>query len=327
MTTTAWLALLLTAQAHHDVAVSQVPTATLPEVRTADAAAPSRRLQLGVSHDLVLLGRLQRGAATYDADARRSLSVHTLTPSLGVRWPTRTSLQVALPVGLVHGRLDEQARTSGGVGDLRLELGQGFTSRPDAVRAWTVTARATVSAPTGRYEPDPAMQLTDVAAGQDGALLITTYDLRASLGAGAWGLGAGLRAGGPIGPVELTASGDLLQPVGQTPDRVRWGSTLDARLELSGALANDRLALGAGVEGRWHLADRWQVADEDSDSTTVALSGRRSAAALSASLSGRVSEGVRCGLRVRVPVWQQVQGIQLVETVASSVGCQFAVGI
>jgi hypothetical protein len=321
------LALVGAALAHHDVAVSQVSASSLPSSTAVDVVVPSPRLQFGVSHDVVALGRMQRGTEAYEGTAQRAISVHTLNPSFGVRWATQTSLTATLPVGLVHTRLDGVSGAAGGVGDLRVEVGQGVSARPEAARPWSVAVRAGFTAPTGRYEPDPAVRVTDVSAGEGGAILVTNYDLRASLGAGSWGLTTGVRAGGSLGRVELAASGDLLLPVGLTPDSIQWGATVDARLELTGAVAARRVGLGAGVEGRWHFADRLHVIDAQDNVPIVAGVGQRSGLAVSAGISGRVSDGVVCGLRVRVPVWQQVQGVQMVESVASSVGCRFAVGM
>src|SRR5690606_2122273 len=51
--------------------------------------------------------------------------------------------------------------------------------------------RAGVVAPTGVYEPDSQLSLTDVIGGADGSIGVNTYNTRTSLGGGAWaGTGA-----------------------------------------------------------------------------------------------------------------------------------------
>jgi hypothetical protein len=155
-----------------------------------------------------------------------------------------------------------------------------------------------------------------------------TYDNQASLGAGAWGATSGLdllvRASDAL---TLVVGASVLVPLERTDDDRRWGAdtALSAlsRIELP---AGGALSLLGGVEGRVHGRD--QIPDPDLDALVPErqrVGGRRELGAL-VGVQLRVGSNGACFIQSRVPLWREVGGVQLVESVSVTVGGSVRIG-
>lgn len=305
-------ALPVGALAHHDTATRQVGS-TLGEAPAGAWGLPvaAPRLELGLSADWLAFGRLRRGGSAYAGPGEGAASVQLLRPSVALRTGGDTRAQLSLPVGRVsHG---QGAVT--GPGDLYGAVAQELGP---------LTLQGGLSVPTGRYVQESVLSITEPGLDRDGTLSLTTYDTRASLGAGAWRaqLDAGL-SGGPPG-VTAQLRGSLTQPLTSTPDGIRWGTDAGLQAGAQGSLLAGRAMAGLLLDGRLHTADRPPT--DDGSARIVAL-GRRRSIGGTAALGARLSEGLACSASARLPLAQWVEGVQLVETSSVSVRCLAGIGL
>lgn len=300
--------LLATAAAHHGTAVNQVGPGTTPLGPTVGDGA---RVQLGVDLWTDGFTRTLRGSQPTEEDV--SVWVQQLAVQGSLHLENGLDLGLRLPVGLALTDTGEDRSSTVGPGDLAL-LGGWIGER--------LGLHGFVTLPTGAYQQDGQLSWTDLA-GADGQLRLTTYDTRASLGLGSFSLGGRGDARVPLGAGQLAFTAGIAVPVGSTPDGITWGSTLDGSAALH---STDRARWGGSVRVglRQHLADRRLALDEDLGQLAQQRSGRRTE--LAVGLGGRVqvAEGLRCDLGLELPVWQHVQGVQLVQTVGGRLGCRTA---
>lgn len=287
----------LAAWAHHGTAVGTVaPTA-------AGAEGAEGPLSLGLSTWAGHFGRLKRGGGRLDGPA---IDVALATFSVRVQ-SKNLFAEGRVPVGTVH--TDEWR---GGLGDVELLGGL----RMAAVRTYVG-----MRLPTGRYATDAAVSFTDVAL--DGTtLLATTYDTRAGLGAGTWTARAGVV--GEQGQSRVVVGAlDLEVPLDRAPDGVRWGSTATASTGVG--WRSERARVTGAVEFVVHADDqRW--ADDDGGVLASQHFGRRVGGFLRVDGGWRVEERIWILPRLRVPLHQWVQGVQLVEVVSGGVSVSATVG-
>ncbi|MEO0603586.1 MAG: hypothetical protein AAF211_19260, partial [Myxococcota bacterium] len=231
----------LPARAHHDSAVQQIgSTGTAPSTASLLKAASRIEAKLGVSWQS--FGRLREAGRHYER-AEPKVTVERYTLAAGARLASRTRLDLVLPVGRIRG----ETPSAFGLGD----VGGSVTQELGPLRLGVLG-----TAPTGRYTVDAVSSVVDVQPDADGNLGIRTYDARASLGSGTWrtGLTAGLRGRTQSITGDLTAT--VVQPIGRTPDGIRWGTDLWLRGTISVRALSDRLAVGGGLLGQLHTADR-----------------------------------------------------------------------
>ncbi|MEZ4321784.1 MAG: hypothetical protein R3F61_30190 [Myxococcota bacterium] len=299
------LALLGIALAHHDTAVAQV----VPPSTPGWTGSRGPGLSFGLSYGVGSFARTLRGTHRWSSSTG-SIAVHTLTVESRLQLGTGTGFRLSLPVGLTIAKGASDTMRAG-PGDLALSVDQ---------RIGPVSGRLGVSAPTGLYDPSPVLSVIDVSA-EGGAVRLTTYDTRASLGTGAWTAVAGVDGRAFMGPVATTVAVGGLLPIDDTPDGIRWGPTGTAAVEAEVSV-HPRARVGLGIDARHHGSDQMDTVDEDTGSPRVARFGARSAVGASLSVGVVPSARVRCEARAHLPVWQHVAGVQLVESVSAGLSCR-----
>lgn len=299
----AWLAI---AFAHHDTAVARVGDGPALTASLADEVDPDRpELVVGLSVGGSRFSGARRGGAKHALDAG-SVTVGLAELAVGARLPGGTSLGLALPVGVVDVRTPIDRHAAPGVGDLRVELAQTARSERSALRL-----RIGALAPTGGTDDRAAVSLLDLGAGYR----VVSYDTRASLGAGSWSALAGIDAWRRVGPASVGLEADVRAPFTDTPDAIRWGADLAARLGGDLPIAR-RLAAGARVGLRRHTSDALAVLSEDTGEPVEIRSGGRSALTAHGRIGWRPRDDLQLSASVGAPVWQHVQGVQLAEAVS-----------
>jgi hypothetical protein len=311
------LALLSLAWAHHDAGVGRVGGTPLGFDRLA-GGVEAPRLELELGFDRVDLRRTLRGSSPYASPLGTATS-HAWTLSVGVTTRKGMSILVDVPFGHVRASpASGEPQSLLGPGDVGLHLAQRVGARVDRVGGW---ARVGLLAPTGRVNEGPAFQAVDVTGG-DGTLKVTTFDTRASLGAGAFtGMaGAGVRV--PLGPHALTADALAGTPLHRTSDGISWGADLAGRV--GSIVAAGRWNMGIAADLRRHGKDDVPGLDEQTGEFTTARLGGRISTGLELSIAARV-EQVACRARARAPIWQHVGSVQLGETLEVGLRCRLDV--
>lgn len=322
------LGLATSAAAHHDAAVGRVGGTGLG---TRDATAlpvPLPRLEFGLAYDTRGFTRTLRGAETYAGSELAAVDVHLITTSVGVQLKSWTSLGIEVPVGLVRSRAGGSDPVSAfGLGDVRIWAAKRLTyhQRDDhRLAAW---GQLGLQAPTGRYADESAVSLVDLVPAEDGTITITPYDTRASLGSGVWTPSASFDGRLTRGRWSAVAGVGAMVPLHRTPDDIQWGADLTAGAGSQVSLRKGTLVLGAAAELQHHTRDTLDHRPPDSDTVATIRVGRRTAARLGGQIGVRLSDRTTCGAQVRLPVWQHVQGMQLVETWSTTARCRVGVGL
>ncbi len=312
-----------TVEAHHSNPTSRASAngaAWLGSVMGAGTSSLDARLATEIAY----FGRLQADDET--PPGMGDLVVATLVPTLVAQGDSGTAVVLTQPVGFV--RTDPRegaAETSFGLGDLSLTVSQELIGLfgPSKVQPGplAIRVRLLTVAPTGRYLPEPALSVTGVENTADGALDVVTYDTQASLGAGVWSVGAGLDIDYQLSPRwRVGVLGQVTQPLTTTSDDIRWGRDVDTLVGVTVIPWREVLGLALQVDYRWH--DRDDIPEDEG--TGRSRVGGRHEVGIAGGFEFRVGENLSCAGRVHVPVFQQVGGVQLVETVSVQTSCGYA---
>lgn len=286
----------------------------------------SLRLSLTAQEVLRHFGRAQEGSAEY---TRRQLGSVTLAMTqIGARLSFRSGTSVGLSVGAGWASVSPPsgaADRSFGLGDTELKLGQALPSLFH--EALGLRLRAGVLFPTGRYEPETRLSVTDIAGGAAGAINVTTYNTQASLGAGSFGSSLGadfdLRLSERI-HLDFGLGGQLSWT--KTEDEILWGPDLTAQLGVRARLVHRLSGWVTAVLTR-HFKDEVEVVDEVTGAKSREHVGGWADLAMQAGLRYGFTERFGCHVGARLPVWRWAWGVQLMETVSGMAGCGFAFGL
>ena len=321
------------ASAHHSSSTSRVGGASdFRRVGVANSTIAPPRLDAAMAYDLLLFDRVLQGSDTYDKAQFGSVLINFISVSLGLELASSTSGALRIPFGIVVlNPVDGAAETSVGLGDVHVTVGQELFSLFDRAGTLPMSLRVRVGlvVPTGRYEPDASLSLTDVSGSADGSIDLVTYNARASMGAGVWSFLAAAELDWRVhDSVSLQLSAAVLQPASATSDNIRWGTDAELGGLATIELIRDALMVRGHMDYRFHSRDDvQQVVDEMPGMVRRERVGGRDEIGLGLGVEARPGRGFTCSVRGRIPAWQQVGGIQLVETVSTTVSCAFAMGI
>lgn len=314
--------------AHHSTATTRVNGAIdIRQTPSAKDAAPER-LDAALRYDFLLFDRVLAGTAPYTDAAMGSAALSMVTLSAGVEFPSRTRATLRVPFGVsTLQESDGSSQSTSGAGDMQVLLGQELVSLfATEELPFTILLQGGVLAPTGKYDPEAALSVTDVGGYKAGELQLATYNTRTSLGLGAWAALAALQLDWDV-VKEFSAqfSTALLAPVTNTVDDIRWGADVEVGIATRTWLYQEVVSLLVGVDYRFHGQDE-VPAVELFGAERVEVGGRNELA-LRAGVGANFSEDVSCALGGRLPFWQQASGVQLVETAAITLGCGYALGL
>ncbi|MEO1482406.1 MAG: transporter [Myxococcota bacterium] len=301
------------ALAHHDGAIGRIDPTSAQLVTPGRGEAP--RLDSSLAYRFAYFGRVLDDGSTVDGDG--AIEVHLAVLGARVYATDSVFFSAALPVGLSRTegeRFDEQTR---GLGDMT--LGVGYATQWSRV---LLSAEAGMVLPSGRYEPENALTISDITTTAEGGLDLALFDTRASLGADTWAAQAAVTAALPLGPWIPRARLSAVQPLTDTEDGIRWGTDLSAAADL--AWTGGPVTLSGGAEWRSHLEDRLQVGSDDAPLERL---GGRDQLSVLAEISVATGEDARCGIAGSVPVYQRTGAPQVVETFSGSLQCAFALGL
>lgn len=329
------------ASAHHPNATAKVGTTSGPsqsEVGADDVPAP--RLDASLAYEMFFFGRVMRGSDDYDRAGLGTVQMYLLSTSLALELASRTRATLRVPVGvLLSNPVDGEAEVaSAGMGDMQLTVAQEMRSDRAGGPAIGLRLRGGLVAPTGRYETEESFSLTDIVGSPDGSVAPVTYNTRASLGGDTWSLIAAAELEWDASErVRLQLASTIFQPLTTTSDGIRWGLDGEIGAQSRVAAIPGRLVIGGGIDYRFHGRDQVpldEVPAMDGDDPGAGdgapgreSSGGRHELGLGLGISARLTRPLSCAIRVRLPVWQRVSGIQLVETVATTASCSMTLGL
>lgn len=175
---------------HHGVATARVGTGEgWSSTASVEGTSALPRLSAGLTYHTAYFSRVQRGDTRSEIDLGAVL-INTATLGLQLELRSRTALNLRLPAGVVSVRTgDDGPHThTGGFGDMTLAVQQQLLPLPrragEVVRGGArVTLRGGLMLPTGRYEPESQLSVTEVEADERGGIGVVTYNTQASLGA------------------------------------------------------------------------------------------------------------------------------------------------
>ena len=302
------------AAAHHDVAVQRVGGAGLgASGLLGGLERPS--LTFDLAWELGVFGRALAGTRRHPVEAPTA-TIQLLVLGAHLDLASGLGFGVSLPAGWVRWSGPESQL---GLGDLRLAVTGAWPVRSAGLRVRLLGA---LIVPTGAYARDAAFSSTELEGGPGGELRLVTWDTRASLGAGAFAAMAGVDVAWRWLPrLDLELGAGFVQPLGRTPDEVRWGHDL----RLSPGLrvgVSEVLSLEGGAELRRHGRDR--VPREDGTRRDV---GGRDEVGVRFGLRLELRRGLACAVRAHLPVWQRAGGVQLVESGSGSAACTLGLGL
>jgi thiol-disulfide isomerase/thioredoxin len=252
--------------------------------------------------------------------------LHIWTLAVAVEAPSGTSAEVVLPLGWLESERNFAGRAvDRGLGDLELRLRQDVL-RPLRLGASAprLVASLGVAAPTGVYVEREGLDDIDPfvnrSRGWDGGAGWEDIDITTSaggdstrflsIGRGVWWLLGDLELLGRAGTlVGYYAGVQTRLPLGHAPDGFGWGG--EVRGSAGGMLTLLPDLLHLGLTGEW----LWR------GKATEVLYGERVAFAngggtfgyLTPSLQGELGRFATLGVSLRLPVWRDVVGTQVVD--------------
>jgi hypothetical protein len=286
---------------------------------------PATRFALGLAYAGRHLGRALDGNRTYTHPDLGHISVHMLLFQSYLGLETATTIGVAFGFGTVTVETATSVESTPGFGDLELSVAQELLALRSSRGDWfTLGLRGGLVVPAGSWTSEATISVTDVVAGPEGQLNPVTYNTQASLGGGTWASSFTLDARLGFGSIAAVGTEFTLQvPLAPTHDGFFWGPDVSVRVDLALALADSRLTVVGGADYRHHGKDRIRIEDEGaSDRGYERVGGRDEIGAfLQAGFAFTPEFACRAGLRL--PLWQDVGGVQLVESISGTVGCAF----
>jgi len=286
------------------------------------------RVDAGLTHDFLYFGRVLEASEETERADLGQVYLTTLSASFRFVLETGTAGSLRLPVGFVFvnpSNADEELRA--GLGDLQLTVTQNIAELwdPKEVGPLSLFMTAGLIAPTGRYETESSLSFTDVSGTPQGAIELVTFNTRATLGAGAWStLGALRIAFAASNRLSLEVRGQIVDPFTRTPDEIAWGIDAEAALRLGFEISPGRLRVVGGADYRHHGQDEIDALNEETGGISRDRVGGRDEFGVSTGLEFRVLPRLGCSVQAHIPVWKRVGGVQLVETLGVSTGCDYA---
>jgi hypothetical protein len=325
-----YLGLVPCVHAHHGSSLSQIGNTSMrSRAATVGEAVPPPSLELSLTYDGMYFSRELYKSQRYDKGDFGTILVQRLLPTARLTLASSTQLSLTVPVGIVAISPHEGSSTTrAGFGDTRLDIGQDLSGLWSNAGPVSVAVHTGMLAPTGKYQPDSSLSVTDIVPGSSGALNLVTYNTRASLGADAWSWGVGadvlLRVHQRL---KLDVRLDVMHPLTRTQDDILWGLDVNAFAAAYVEPVLSVLSLFAGVDDHWHQRDSIPVVDETTLITRHERVGGRHEISIVAGASVRVATALECNVRAHLPVFQHVGGVQLVETFAINTGCAVMLGL
>jgi len=317
--------------AHHDTQTTSLTTA-MPQVESFYANDSDALLSLhsSLSHQVSYFGRWKREQQRYEGLPEGSALLNQTTIGFSLRSRVLTRVAATLPFGLLSVMPPAGKRKHRfGLGDMQLDLRQELLSLLDLAGPVSVDIGVGIRLPTGLYRTDIELGSVDVAI--DGTEInSTTFNMRANLGSGSWATNYLLSASADVGErASLRANLSYLRTLTSTPDKIRWGSDMVAALRVDiGILARGQstgmltqMAAIVAADYYRHGLDSAMQQGELPDTIQRITMGGRQAFAMSFGLRLSTRNKIFCDLAAHVPLWQQVGGIQLVETVSIRTAC------
>lgn len=320
------------AEAHHTSGASRLGPSALNAGPLIGRAPTGPRWVLGLSHDFSRYDQTLKGSDPYPGAGGVGVDAHTLRLSAGADLPTGTRLTVGVPLAILQ-RTGEAPTTRWGLADLDLQVGQRLESLvpavPDRLRIWCFVGAVL---PTGAEEEAPVATATELG-GDPTQIRLTTHEMRASLGAGAFWLQGGLTADLSLtANLGVQASARTRAPLDRAADGTLWGTEAEAELIARGGLFDQRLQLWAGAGLRHRGGDeRRDSAAQPAEITSDVPEARGPDGGLDATrllggLAWRFGDSLVAMAAVDVPVWQTVAGVQLAEAFSTRLGIQVWLG-
>lgn len=313
--------------AHHGSSVGRIdahPAMTGPADAVDDGDQGVPRMELSLHYYTASFDRAVEGSTTYTEEAFGSVFLRVFHAGATVEFASNTQLGVALPFGtLERTDTDGVVSSSPGLGDVHLFVAQDLakfwsTQAP----AYELDARVGALLPTGDYDRDARLVVTASETDADGGVSTFTHDNRSNLGMGAFALSTGLdfewHAARYIRP---GAGVSVVQPLTETVDEIQWGTdvTVDARATFP--VLGERLEIAPGIDYHFHGHDELPLADPQTGQFTSQHVGGGNELGAVLGVRSRIVDPLRCAARPRLPVWQHVEGIQLVESFSVVLGC------
>lgn len=288
------------------------------------------RIALALSYQSSFFGKWHQGAKRYDQSNLGGVVQQMLTMGLTMSSSTGSAVGAQLPVGLMSLLLPACDTGSNcdvhhamGLGDLQLFGEQNLLQ----MMRWSKTSqfflRVGLRVPTGRYEPNLQLSLTDISASVDtlGTINSTTFNTQANLGAGSWAGVVALRFIAQLmSLVNIVLDTSLTTPLNRTQEGYRWGLDSLTSAQIGVDILPNHITVIVGGDYLWHQRD---LVPDISTAADLLVGGRRELGILFGVQVGRRSK-LPCALSMHLPVYQQVGGIQLVETLSGQIGCTMA---
>jgi hypothetical protein len=269
------------------------------------------RLDTGFGIVVTPFDHVQRGGKR--GESIRDVVLLTQTPSARVWLPSATYVEVTVPFTAVF----TTDQDTFGIGDVTAQVGQQLSLGPGVL-----TVNVGGSAPTGLASNKAGVEVLLLET-EDGELYASSLQTWTQPGLGVWSVSAGVGVAQPAGRWTLRAGLQTRVPLGHTDQDVRWGTDVAASSSVSTDVGP--LMGAVGVQAWTHTPDV-MLPDPNAEEGITYRMNRSHGIAISPSVSVSLTQGMRCGGSVQLPVWQWVGGSQLAPSYRVSAQCQMSWG-
>jgi hypothetical protein len=288
-------------------------TCTLYERRMRESSAYHLEMHQKYSD----LSRALNGRQKATGLSDQSFINHTFSLSPVLRLSERLYIKGSIPLHYIRFQNDSQSHQFG-LGDIEL-YGKGLLVDERLFKVWTSVG---ATAPTGTYTESQELLIKDLRLNQP----IARYHAQASLGRGLWSVQS--RVAIQSNQQTWWRLGSFVEfsmPLGQAPDELKWGEDLGASLAIDFYLSK-LIELGMGIAYDHHFSDRLELdtsstADSSSKDAGFWFNNSRQDVSLSFSNKYNITPKISCAITLSVPVWQKVEGIQIVERWSGVTSC------
>ena len=307
--------------AHH-------PPSTSRPTNKVSTTSVGESTHVHLSYQLALYASTKKNADTTDNLSLGKIIHHGFSLDGSLVLSSKTFFNAQIPYSYIRilppeNSLGESTVEVSGIGDASFNLGQRLNLAIDKERALFFIPSLGIRLANGSYQSQPVLSKTDVSAGEGGQLDIETFYTNASLGSGAIEILGRIEVGMELtSDLKTSLSQSWVLPVTKTEDGILWGIDISSSLRGDWFLVKKVFAIGLSFEHLWHLADTIDTPQDPKKESYS--SGSRHQLSLATDASIFVTPSINCSLGASLPLYQNVDGLQLVETINAKAGCGFA---
>ena len=315
LTLTIFLFCVPSAHAHHNASSNRLNG---PQLRSSQLSLDTRKkLHINLGYSITLFDRVLSKSQVDNRFDLGSAIIQKLEIGVGYTFATNTQLNLTIPLGFIY--LDQPTEpntTSLDLGDASFSIGQLLKIMTNL----SFGLQVGIAVPLGTYESDLLLSDSTIEGANDGTFNLTSSSSQATISSGAVSLYGVLSSHWDMfSNLSWRLSTSYRTYISETPDEIKWGDDIQITSihSTKDFLLPFNLLLGGSYI--YHSVDQLP----NISNTEEIKAGERHSFNIILGAQKKLSSKLHCIMAAHVPIWQQVDQIQLVESFSANISCSY----